>query len=66
MTYLIVGICVIAAWAVTIVALKNRKGDRFLCDDCTFNNEKDCLKVERPKATSCTVYRSDTVRDYRM
>ena len=64
--YVVLGACLIAAWGITVVALKNWKGDRYLCDDCIFNNENDCLKVERPKAVSCTAYRSDTVRDYRM
>lgn len=66
MEYAVIAACVAAAWAITIVALKNRKGDTYLCDDCVFNNDRDCLKKERPKAVSCTVYRSDTVHDYRM
>lgn len=58
--------CVAAAWSITVCALKNWKGDRYLCDDCLFNNERECLKPERPQAVSCTVYRSNEVRDYRM
>lgn len=66
MQYIVLGICVAAAWGITLVALKNWKGDKYLCDDCIFNKDKDCLKIERPKATTCTVYRSSTVNDYRM
>jgi hypothetical protein len=66
MEYALLAVCVAAACAITVVAMKNWKGDRYLCDDCIFNNDRDCLKKERPKAVSCTVYRSATVHDYRM
>lgn len=65
-SYVIFGAAVVAAWAVTLVALKNWKGDRYLCDDCIFNKEGDCLKAERPKAVSCTAYRSNHVNDFRV
>ncbi len=44
-------ISVYAAWA------SKGKG-RFLCDDCRFNNDADCVKEERPRAVSCTSYRA--------
>lgn len=30
---------------------------KFLCEDCKFNNDEDCLKPERPTALDCTAYR---------
>lgn len=49
----------LSASALTIYSAWNRIGKgRFLCDDCRFNNEKDCLKAERPRAVTCTSYRS--------
>jgi hypothetical protein len=39
-------------------SLKNWKGDRYLCDDCRFNDPASCLKEERPKALTCTAYES--------
>jgi hypothetical protein len=65
-TYVVFGVSIIAAWTVTLVALKNWRGNRYLCDDCLFNKDGDCLKVERPKAVSCTAYRSEKQRDYRI
>lgn len=49
---------VAVAWAITLVALRNWRGDKYLCDDCIFNNENDCQKPERPKVLRCTVYRN--------
>lgn len=43
--------------ALTIRAARHWPGDRYLCDDCCFNDETKCLKVERPKALVCLAYR---------
>ncbi len=57
--WLPVGLVAAAASAITIYSAWNRKGKgRYLCDDCRFNNETDCLKSERPKAFVCTSYRA--------
>ncbi len=43
---------------ITVVGLKYQRGkEKFLCGDCRFNNENDCLKKERPRAVICTSYR---------
>ncbi len=56
--WLPVGLVAAAASALTLYCAWNRKGKgRFLCDDCRFNNETDCLKTERPTAVVCTSYR---------
>lgn len=45
--------------ALTIYAVGTGRGKgRFLCQDCRFNNAKDCLKDERPMAFECTSYRT--------
>ncbi|MCA9815437.1 MAG: hypothetical protein H6677_09590 [Candidatus Obscuribacterales bacterium] len=45
--------------ALTIYAVSTGRGKgRFLCQDCRFNNSKDCLKNERPMAFECTSYRT--------
>lgn len=52
------------ASAISIYAAATSKGKgRFLCDDCRFNNDKDCFKSERPKAVSCTSYRESARSD---
>ncbi|MBX9949246.1 MAG: hypothetical protein K2Y39_08785 [Candidatus Obscuribacterales bacterium] len=57
--WLPVGLVAAAASALTLYSAWNRKGrGRYLCDDCRFNNPADCLKVERPKAVTCTSYRT--------
>jgi hypothetical protein len=47
------------ASAISIYAASSSQGKgEFLCDDCRFNNDSDCLKAERPAAVVCTAYRS--------
>ncbi len=46
----------VCAW-LSFVSMKNWQGDRYLCDDCVFNNSEDCHKAERPRALQCGVYR---------
>jgi hypothetical protein len=47
----------VASW-LSWVAMKNWQSDRFLCDQCVFNNETDCHKPERPKAVDCMAYKA--------
>lgn len=47
----------IFASALTISAAWRWRGDKYLCDDCKFNNDEDCRKEERPLAISCLAYR---------
>jgi predicted nucleic acid binding AN1-type Zn finger protein len=43
---------------ITIFAIEHQRGkEEYLCGDCRFNDPKDCLKKERPKAIDCTSYR---------
>lgn len=63
-TTVVIGLAV--AWTLTIIAAKNWRGDRYLCDDCIFNKPEACNKAERPKAIACTVYRSEKFDAYRM
>ena len=46
----------LAAASLTIYASKLWQGDRYLCDDCSYNNPESCTKPERPSAFSCTAY----------
>lgn len=56
--WLPVGLVTVSAASLTLYSAWKRVGKgRYLCDDCRFNNERDCLKAERPKAVSCTSYR---------
>jgi hypothetical protein len=56
--WLPVALVATAASALTVYSAWNRRGSgRYLCDDCRFNNETDCLKTDRPKAVVCTSYR---------
>jgi hypothetical protein len=49
------------ASAISIYAAASSEGKgKFLCDDCRFNNDTDCLKAEKPNAVICTAYRSDS------
>jgi hypothetical protein len=45
------------AAAMTVEAAWHWQGERYLCDDCRFNDPELCLKPERPTANSCTAYR---------
>ena len=57
--WLPVGLVAAAASTLTLYSVWRRKGKgRFLCDDCRFNNDSDCLKTERPRALVCTSYRA--------
>jgi len=47
----------ITAILLTLKAAALWQGDRYLCDDCRFNDPESCLKPERPTAISCTAYR---------
>jgi len=55
---------VTAAVGISIAAITIYNGRRwngrgkFLCQDCRFNSQTLCLKVERPTAIRCTSYRS--------
>jgi hypothetical protein len=54
-----------AVWILSWTAIKNWKGQAFLCDDCKFNDEELCHKQERPYAISCTAYRRASDKDYK-
>ncbi|HEY9867735.1 MAG TPA: hypothetical protein V6D08_00890 [Candidatus Obscuribacterales bacterium] len=54
---LILVVVAAAAAALTIDAALHWQGERYLCDDCRFNDPELCLKPERPTAVSCTAYR---------
>ncbi|MBS2007107.1 MAG: hypothetical protein JST01_08700 [Cyanobacteria bacterium SZAS TMP-1] len=59
-TMQIVEVAVIAgaALALSFVCINNRRGGGdYLCSDCRFNADKDCLKVGRPQVMVCTSYR---------
>jgi hypothetical protein len=57
--WLPVGLVAASAASLTFYSAWKRRGKgRFLCDDCRFNVDQDCLKAERPKALICTSYRS--------
>ena len=47
----------ITAILLTLKATAVWQGDRYLCDDCRYNDPELCLKPERPTAISCTAYR---------
>jgi hypothetical protein len=47
----------VSAVLLTLKASGQWQGDRYLCDDCRFNDPESCLKPERPRAMSCTAYR---------
>lgn len=51
---------ILTACAVTYIAFKNWKGDRYLCDNCAFNTEALCNKAERPHALDCLAYKNDS------
>jgi len=56
--WLPVGLVTVSAASLTLYSAWKRKGKgRFLCDDCRFNSDTDCVKVERPRALNCTSYR---------
>jgi hypothetical protein len=62
--WIVDGLAVLAVSALTIYSAVARKGKgRFLCDDCRFNAPEKCKKVERPRATVCSSYRSDQIRE---
>ncbi len=45
-----------AALALTLAVAARWKGDRYLCDDCRFNDPELCHRAARPKALTCTAY----------
>jgi hypothetical protein len=57
--WLPVGLVAASAASLTLFSAWRRRGNgRYLCDDCRFNADGDCLKAERPRALICTSYRS--------
>lgn len=49
-------LALLAAW-LTIKISWNWRGDKYLCDNCRFNNDEDCKKADRPQAIVCLSYR---------
>jgi hypothetical protein len=56
LAFAVVAICIGVASLLSFATIKSFKGDRFLCDDCQFNDPELCLKPERPKALECMAY----------
>ncbi|MBX9877719.1 MAG: hypothetical protein K2Y22_04610 [Candidatus Obscuribacterales bacterium] len=56
MSLIMLAIIAIAALVVTFVAVKQYRGERYLCDDCQFNSPEKCHKKERPQAVECYAY----------
>lgn len=57
----ITGAVAAVALALTVYNANHWIGDkRYLCEDCKFNNDQDCLKPERPTALDCTAYRAQS------
>ncbi|MGD9680764.1 MAG: hypothetical protein AB7W16_06240 [Candidatus Obscuribacterales bacterium] len=49
----------LTASTLTIYATWRSPGrGRYLCQDCKFNNPRDCLKEDRPMSIGCTSYRA--------
>jgi hypothetical protein len=57
LTWAILFAVAIAAAAITLNAARLWRGDRYLCDDCQFNQPELCNKPARPKATICFAYK---------
>ena len=56
--FLILILIALLTSGLTIYSVSQAKGSgKFLCQDCKFNNPKDCQKKERPVAFECTSYR---------
>lgn len=49
----------LAVSALTVRALVRWQGDRYLCDDCRFNQPEACFKPERPEALVCLAYKPE-------
>lgn len=47
----------LTAFILTIQATKHWPKGKFLCDDCKYNDETLCQKIERPQAVDCLAYR---------
>ena len=52
----LLAVCVGGGLFMTVVAFKAWKGDKYLCDDCKYNDPEKCQKPERPTATDCAAY----------
>ncbi len=62
LTFLI--LAAVCATVISVVCVSLRPGSgRFLCQDCRFNNQSDCLKSERPYASVCTAYRKLEIQE---
>lgn len=55
--FLLLTVAIASSISIYAAASSEGKG-KFLCDDCRFNNDADCLKAERPVAVVCTAYRA--------
>jgi predicted nucleic acid binding AN1-type Zn finger protein len=47
---------ILVACLMTVVAFRAWRGDKYLCDDCKYNDPESCKKVERPQAVDCASY----------
>jgi len=52
----ILAACVATAVFLSVVGYKAWKGDKYLCDDCKYNDAELCHKADRPQAVDCTAY----------
>lgn len=41
---------------VTVLGYKTWRGEKYLCDDCKYNDPESCHKTERPHASDCAAY----------
>ncbi|MBX9685592.1 MAG: hypothetical protein K2X27_02750 [Candidatus Obscuribacterales bacterium] len=48
------------ACAITLLMAFSKRGGKFLCLNCRFNNDNDCRKIERPEAIICHAFREST------
>ncbi|MBX9666866.1 MAG: hypothetical protein K2X93_04570 [Candidatus Obscuribacterales bacterium] len=55
--FLLITVAIASAIAIYAAAASDGR-EKFLCADCRFNNDEDCLKAERPRAIACTSYRA--------
>ena len=52
------GSCLSICIFLTVLSVRAWKGERYLCENCRYNDEVSCRKRDRPKALVCTAYRS--------
>ena len=58
-SFLALALIGLSTLALTLVSAWSWRGEKYLCEKCTFNSDNDCLNINRPLAIECRAYQEE-------